>query len=70
MDRERSGVAGPLHAFVFGEVSIPQTRQQCPRFGGWAEAPWLFRVGPVYYSNSLLPSTQGLWITSLGRVSD
>ena len=54
MDRERSGVAGPLHAFVFGEVSIPQTRQQCPRFGGWAEAPWLFRVGPVYYSNSAL----------------
>lgn len=34
MDRERSGVAGPLHAFVFGEVSIPHTRQQCPGLVG------------------------------------
>lgn len=68
MDREKSGMMSPLHAFVFREVSVPD-EAAVARFGGWAEAPRLFCVEPLYYSNSLLASTQGLWIASLGWVS-
>lgn len=53
MDRERSGVAGPLHAFVFGEVSIPHTRQ-CPGLVGGLRPHGCF-AWDLYYSNSLLP---------------
>lgn len=34
MDREKSGMMSPLHAFVSGEVSVPQTRQQWPGLVG------------------------------------